>query len=237
MASIRGAGPYRFEGDYGATSGMTAVMGRMATYSGKLVTWDEAIHSELHLRRPLCHGRPAARGAGCPGELSRGDSRHNAGHVGPSARGTNVLSRAARRTGPLRNPRVESLWQKRPTGSGQVCPSCREGLCALGRSKNFGPLTESSRRSPFRQKRPTRSGQVGTSCREGLMCFTRGKNSPAKVRTTVPSGEGTYLISGGRELLYTHFRAGLRRTLVPSGATCGATSMAPPSQNDRVLAG
>ncbi len=49
MASIRGAGPYRFEGDYGATSGLTAVMGRMATYSGKLVTWDDAIHSELHL--------------------------------------------------------------------------------------------------------------------------------------------------------------------------------------------
>jgi len=49
MASIRGDGPYRFEGDYGASSGMTAVMGRMATYSGKLVTWDDAIHSELKL--------------------------------------------------------------------------------------------------------------------------------------------------------------------------------------------
>jgi myo-inositol 2-dehydrogenase / D-chiro-inositol 1-dehydrogenase len=49
MASIRGAGPYRFEGDYAATSSMTAVMGRMATYSGKLVTWDEAVRSELHL--------------------------------------------------------------------------------------------------------------------------------------------------------------------------------------------
>ncbi len=49
MASIRGGGPYRCEGDYGATSGLTAVMGRMATYSGKVVTWDEAVHSELHL--------------------------------------------------------------------------------------------------------------------------------------------------------------------------------------------
>ena len=45
MASIRGTGPYRFEGDYAATSSLTAVMGRMATYSGKLVTWDEATHS------------------------------------------------------------------------------------------------------------------------------------------------------------------------------------------------
>ncbi len=62
MASIRGAGPYRFEGDYGATSGLTAVMGRMATYSGKLVTWDEAIHSELHLApdRYSMDGRPPA---------------------------------------------------------------------------------------------------------------------------------------------------------------------------------
>ncbi len=41
-ASILGDGPYRMEADYGATSTMTAVMGRMATYSGNLVTWDEA---------------------------------------------------------------------------------------------------------------------------------------------------------------------------------------------------
>ena len=49
MASIRGDGPYRFEGDYGATSSMTAVMGRMATYSGRVVTWEEAIGSTLRL--------------------------------------------------------------------------------------------------------------------------------------------------------------------------------------------
>jgi len=40
--SILGDGPYRMEADYGATSRMTAVMGRMATYSGRLITWDEA---------------------------------------------------------------------------------------------------------------------------------------------------------------------------------------------------
>ncbi len=40
--SIRGDGPYRMEGDYGATSSMTAVMGRMATYSGLVVGWEEA---------------------------------------------------------------------------------------------------------------------------------------------------------------------------------------------------
>jgi predicted dehydrogenase len=49
FASIRGDGPYRCEGDYGATSSMTAVMGRMATYSGKVVTWEEAVKSELRL--------------------------------------------------------------------------------------------------------------------------------------------------------------------------------------------
>ena len=43
------AGPYHFDGDYGATSSMTAVMGRMATYSGQVVTWEEATGSELAL--------------------------------------------------------------------------------------------------------------------------------------------------------------------------------------------
>jgi predicted dehydrogenase len=48
FASVRG-GPYRFDGDYAASSGLTAVMGRMATYSGRIVTWDEAAASELRL--------------------------------------------------------------------------------------------------------------------------------------------------------------------------------------------
>ncbi len=38
-----------FEADYGATSAMTAIMGRMALYSGKEVTWDAAINSKLSL--------------------------------------------------------------------------------------------------------------------------------------------------------------------------------------------
>jgi predicted dehydrogenase len=37
------------EGDYGAESTMTAIMGRMATYSGKVIKWDEAINSTLSL--------------------------------------------------------------------------------------------------------------------------------------------------------------------------------------------
>jgi myo-inositol 2-dehydrogenase / D-chiro-inositol 1-dehydrogenase len=37
------------EGDYGATSTMTAIMGRMATYTGKVVTWDECLNSKVRL--------------------------------------------------------------------------------------------------------------------------------------------------------------------------------------------
>ena len=43
------AGEIPNEGEYGAKSTMTAIMGRMCTYSGQKVTWDEAIHSELKL--------------------------------------------------------------------------------------------------------------------------------------------------------------------------------------------
>lgn len=35
--------------EYGAKSSMSAIMGRMATYSGKVITWDEALNSELRL--------------------------------------------------------------------------------------------------------------------------------------------------------------------------------------------
>jgi predicted dehydrogenase len=35
------------EADWAADSTMTAILGRMATYSGKLVTWDEAVKSDL----------------------------------------------------------------------------------------------------------------------------------------------------------------------------------------------
>ena len=49
IASIRGEGPHRCDGDYGATSSMTAVMGRMATYSGQVVSWEDAVRSERSL--------------------------------------------------------------------------------------------------------------------------------------------------------------------------------------------
>jgi predicted dehydrogenase len=37
------------EGEYGAKSTMTAILGRLATYGGRMVTWDEAINSKIEL--------------------------------------------------------------------------------------------------------------------------------------------------------------------------------------------
>ena len=46
--AIRTGKPY-FEADYGADSSMTGILGRMATYSGKVITWDEAVQNERSL--------------------------------------------------------------------------------------------------------------------------------------------------------------------------------------------
>ena len=48
IAAIRNGQPYN-ELEEAAMSTMTAIMGRMATYSGKVVEWDEAINSKLQL--------------------------------------------------------------------------------------------------------------------------------------------------------------------------------------------
>jgi hypothetical protein len=48
LEAIREDKPYN-EGEAGAYSSMTAILGRMATYSGKLVEWDEAFNSQLEL--------------------------------------------------------------------------------------------------------------------------------------------------------------------------------------------
>jgi len=43
-------GEFKFQdAEMGAKSTMTAIMGRMATYSGQLVTWDEALNSQIDL--------------------------------------------------------------------------------------------------------------------------------------------------------------------------------------------
>lgn len=48
FAAIRGDTPYN-EAEYGAKSTMTAIMGRMATYSGKEIEWDKALNSQIDL--------------------------------------------------------------------------------------------------------------------------------------------------------------------------------------------
>ena len=43
------SGKTQYEGDYAADSSLTAVLGRMATYSGQVVTWEDAVNSTLDL--------------------------------------------------------------------------------------------------------------------------------------------------------------------------------------------
>jgi myo-inositol 2-dehydrogenase/D-chiro-inositol 1-dehydrogenase len=48
IASILSGKPYN-EAEYGALSTMTAIFGRMCTYSGKMISWDEALNSQISL--------------------------------------------------------------------------------------------------------------------------------------------------------------------------------------------
>ncbi|MCK4293349.1 MAG: Gfo/Idh/MocA family oxidoreductase [Planctomycetes bacterium] len=48
FAALDAGRPYN-EGDYGISSTMTAILGRMATYSGQVVKWDQAIKSDTDL--------------------------------------------------------------------------------------------------------------------------------------------------------------------------------------------
>lgn len=48
FAAIRNGTPFN-EAEYGAKSTMTAILGRMATYSGKLIRWEDALASEIVL--------------------------------------------------------------------------------------------------------------------------------------------------------------------------------------------
>ena len=48
FASIRNGGVIA-DAEYGAKSTLSAIMGRMATYSGKVITWDQALNSDLQI--------------------------------------------------------------------------------------------------------------------------------------------------------------------------------------------
>ncbi len=47
--AIRGQGPYRFDGDWLASSTLQGIMGRMAAYTGQEVTWEQALNSQEKL--------------------------------------------------------------------------------------------------------------------------------------------------------------------------------------------
>jgi hypothetical protein len=47
--AIRGQGAYRFDGDWLASSTLQGIMGRMAAYTGKEVTWEQALNSQEKL--------------------------------------------------------------------------------------------------------------------------------------------------------------------------------------------
>jgi len=51
--AIRNDKPYN-EAQSGALSTMTAILGRMCTYSGQQITWEEAINSKIELVPNLC---------------------------------------------------------------------------------------------------------------------------------------------------------------------------------------
>ena len=48
FAAIRSGTPYS-EAEYGAYSSMTSIMGRMATYSGQIIKWEDALNSQISL--------------------------------------------------------------------------------------------------------------------------------------------------------------------------------------------
>ena len=48
FASIRNGGVIA-DAENGAKSTLTAIMGRMATYSGKVITWDQAMNSDMQI--------------------------------------------------------------------------------------------------------------------------------------------------------------------------------------------
>ena len=49
IASIRSGKPIN-NGDYMTKSTLMAIMGRMATYTGKVITWEQALNSKEDLR-------------------------------------------------------------------------------------------------------------------------------------------------------------------------------------------
>jgi len=59
FASIRSGKPLN-NGEYMAKSSLLAIMGRMATYTGQVITWDQAVKSQEDLTPPKYEWGPLA---------------------------------------------------------------------------------------------------------------------------------------------------------------------------------
>ena len=65
--------------EYGALSTMTAIFGRMATYSGKMISWDEALNSQISLApEAVCLGRCGSDSRDCRSRSHSGGLNHPA---------------------------------------------------------------------------------------------------------------------------------------------------------------
>ena len=82
QASIRGSGPYLNEGQRIAESTLTAIMGREAAYTGKVVTWEDALNSPQDLMPEVMDfAQMANPGVAIPGKtrMNRTDDTRGAG--------------------------------------------------------------------------------------------------------------------------------------------------------------
>ncbi len=81
--AIRQDKPYN-ETEFSVKSAMAGILGRMAAESGKMITWDEALASNLELAPGLDQYTMASDAAGdarCPGPLPHRDAGHDQGAV------------------------------------------------------------------------------------------------------------------------------------------------------------
>lgn len=81
QASIRGTGSYLNEGQRVAESTLTAIMGREAAYTGKVITWDDALNSDQDLMPEVeDFARMGEPGVAVPGrtKMNRSDDTRGA---------------------------------------------------------------------------------------------------------------------------------------------------------------
>ena len=82
QASIRETGPYLNEGQRIAESTLTAIMGREAAYTGKVITWEDALNNPQDLMPEVMDfSKMGMPGVAVPGrtKMNRSDDNRSAG--------------------------------------------------------------------------------------------------------------------------------------------------------------